>query len=461
MRCVKNEKMIFCLCILAVGVCLFPRSGAAVIVGTVTELVMAVDAANAGGDKNILVRDGAYTLDAALVIRADNVTVRGASGNRDTVILRGNGMEGDVSHIFLVEADNFTAREMTLRDVYYHAIQMQPWAQAPSIINLHILDTYEQIVKVAYDDNRPEVHSDNGLVENCLFEYSAGIGPQYYIGGVDAHSAWNWVIRGNTFRDIRSPSVSIAEHAIHFWSDSRNTLVERNIIVNCDRGIGFGLGDRGHHGGIIRNNFIYHDSSEGYADVGISLESAPGAQVYNNSIYQKNTYPNAIEYRFEATTGVLIANNLTNRAITQRNGASGTLSNNVAAALSSWLVDVSSGNLHLATPVPSVVDQAIFIEGLTDDIDGNGRPQGGGYDIGADEYGISDSCPDCSGDVVVVGDISFPADATCECVGSASITIGPGVTVHLGATVTFKAPVVYVNAGFSVGNGSTVVIQQK
>lgn len=452
------------LFMLAVGLCLSPRSGAAVTAGTVAELVQAVEAANSGGDKNILVQDGTYTLDFAVVIRSDGVTVRGASGNRGAVILKGTGMEGDVSHIFLVEADNFTARDMTLRDVYYHAIQVQPYAQAPSMINLHILDTYEQMVKVAYDGRYPDVHSDNGLVENCRFEFSAGIGPQWYIGGVDAHHAFNWVVRNNTFVNIRSPEDPdaggrVAEHAIHFWNGSRNTLVEKNTIVNCDRGIGFGLGSQGHVGGIIRNNMIYHHATQDLGDVGISLETVTDAQVYNNTIYQEHAYPNAIEYRFSATTGLLIANNLTNRAIAQRDGASAELSNNVTNAESAWFVNPTAGDLHLATPVPTVVNQGRYIEGLNDDMDGDSRPQGGGYDIGADEF--SGSCPDCSGDEVVIDNATFAAGATCECIAETSITVGGDVLVEIGAMVTFMAPIVRITPGFHAESGAIVHIRQE
>ena len=445
---------------LALGLCLLPGQSSAVTVSTVAGLVQAVEDANSGGDKEILIEDGIYTLNSALVIRSDGVTVRSVSGNRSAVTVKGTGMNGGVSHIFLVEADNFTVRDMTLRDVYYHAIQMQPYAQAPTMINLHILDTYEQMIKVAFDFNQPDIHSDNGLVEDCLFEYSAGIGPQYYIGGVDAHHARDWVIRGNTFRNIRSPGRQIAEHAIHFWSDSRNTLVERNTIINCDRGIGFGLNDRGHIGGIIRNNMIYHDSSEGFADVAIGLESASDAQVYNNSIYQEHTYPNAIEYRFTTTTGVLIANNLTNKAIAERDGASATLSSNVTDASSTWFVNPPAGDLHLASQVPAVVNQGTFIAGLVDDIDGEVRPEGGGYDIGADEYTASGLCPDCSDDVVVLEDTTFASGTTCECVGATSITAGPGVTVQNGATVTFTAPTVTLQPGFHAETGSVVNIRE-
>ncbi len=371
------------------GLMLDPDSGqiaeTGVVVDTVNELVSAVDEANAGGVATILLADGTYDLTDMLPIWAAGITVRSQSGNRDAVILRGQGMHGAVTHIFNVAGNGFSARDMTLRDVSQHAVQLQIDVDDVSLRNLHILDTGEQMVKVAYSPSDPR-SSDNGRLEYSRLEYSAGIGPQWYIGGIDAHFARNWTVRNNTFVGIRSPSGDVAEHAIHFWSDSENTLVEGNTIVNCDRGIGFGLGGRGHSGGIIRNNMIYHDTSEGFADVGIGLESAAGAQVYNNTILFGHSYPNAIEYRFSGTTGVLIANNLTNRAIAQRDGSSATLEYNLTGALPEWFVDPPAGDLHLAAAYSSVVDQGTAVIGLSDDFDGEARPQGAGIDIGADEF---------------------------------------------------------------------------
>jgi hypothetical protein len=295
-------------------------------------------------------------------------------------------MTGNVSHIFNVAGTDFTARDMTLRLAANHAIQLQPSATGASILNLVIQDTGEQMIKGSWDSSNPDIAADNGHVEGCLFQYTAGIGPQYYIGGMDVHRARNWVVRSNTFMYIRSPEEDLAEFAIHFWSNAENTLVERNTIINCDRGIGFGLGDRGHVGGIIRNNMIYHDGSEGRNDVGISLDSTQDAQVYNNTIYLAHDYPNAIEYRFAATTGVYIANNLTNRAITARDDASGAEADNLTNAQDAWFRDLAAGDLHMAYAVPELVDRALAIEGLVDDHDGQARPQGAGYDIGADEY---------------------------------------------------------------------------
>ena len=106
------------------------------------------------------------------------------------------------------------------------------------------------------------------------------------------------------------------------------------------------------------------------------------------------------------------------------------------------------------------MNQGSFIAGLVDDIDGEVRPEGGGYDIGADEYTASGLCPDCSDDVVVLEDTTFASGTTCECVGAASITAGPGVTVQNGATVTFTAPTVTLQPGFHAETGSVVNIRE-
>jgi hypothetical protein len=363
----------------------FVSMGNAVVVTNVTELIDAIDDANSGGDKLIECENGTYPLPDLLHIIADSITVQSLNGERDSVIIQGQGMGGGVSHVFLVQGSDFCLRDLTLGWVANHGIQIQGEQNAdrPVVSNIHFVDTYEQMLKTSAGGTE---FSDSGLVEYCLFEYSAGIGPQYYIGGIDCHRSRYWIVRNNVFKNIRSPSGSLAEHAIHFWNNSEHTLVESNLILTCDRGIGFGLGSSQHTGGIIRNNMIYHDTTEGFADVGIGLETAPDAEVYNNTIFFENSYPNSIEYRWPATMNVYIANNLTNKAIVARDGATGIDTNNVTNALPSWFVDVGSGDLHLNYEVVSVVDKGIFISGLTEDFDGDARPQGPGYDIGADEY---------------------------------------------------------------------------
>ncbi len=90
---------------------------------------------------------------------------------------------------------------------------------------------------------------------------------------------------------------------------------------------------------------------------------------------------------------------------------------------------------------------------------GNSRPQGDGWDMGAIESegdAIPSGCPDCSGDNVVLKAVTFPADITCQCVCTESITIGAGVIIKNGAQVTFDAPQIKVKSMFHAEKGAVV-----
>jgi hypothetical protein len=139
------------------------------------------------------------------------------------------------------------------------------------------------------------------------------------------------------------------------------------------------MGDSGHGDGVIRNNFVHTTR-----DVGIVLENAQGVDVYNNSLYTEN-YANSIEYRFSGTSGGEIINNLANGAITSRDGGTASLSSNVTTAGSSWFFSAGTGDLHLTSSASGVIDQGETIPGVVVDYDGDERPLGSGYDIGADE----------------------------------------------------------------------------
>jgi hypothetical protein len=313
------------------------------------------------------------------------------SGDRDRVVIEGDSMSSTarVKNLVRVAASGFHLSGVTLQKAGWHAVQVVGEANADNVVlrNCVLRDAYEQLLKVSVSASAPDVTADGGLVENCLFEYSAGIGPQYYIGGIDAHGSKNWVVRGNTFRDIASPGGGISEFAVHFWSGSADNLVERNVIIDCDRGIGFGMDGRGNRGGVIRNNFVHHTSNtDPYADVGIALTESPGTRVYNNTVFTENNFGWSIEYRFTATRDVQITNNLTNRPIIARDGGLASLSGNYVSAMRSMFTLQSAGDLRLVGSIPGVVDSALPVAGLINDIDGKSRPRGAAADIGAFEF---------------------------------------------------------------------------
>jgi hypothetical protein len=307
-----------------------------IVIKNVHEFYQAVAQANKSSrGMIILVQDGHYNLPHRVVLSRENTDISSVSDNPDDVVFIGKGMKKRPSTeiLFDIQASNISLRGITIGESANHLIQVRAEDNVDnfSLSNCVLRDAYEQLLKVSGGKHPQHPHSDNGLVENCMFEYTAGVGPQYYIGGIDAHRIRNWRIINNVFRYIASPSDHIAEHAIHIWNDSADNSVIGNLIINSDRGIGFGMGDKAlqNSGGIIANNVILHsDKTHPFADTGIILESSPNTVVADNTILLATGYPNAIEYRFSRTTAVVIEGNITNKAIKARNGGSATLLNN-------------------------------------------------------------------------------------------------------------------------------------
>jgi len=73
---------------------------------------------------------------------------------------------------------------------------------------------------------------------------------------------------------------------------------------------------------------------------------------------------------------------------------------------------------------------------------------------------LRSACPDCPPDGVITNVTYFPG-TICSCNNATSITIGPGVTIKNGATVTFKAPRVIINNYFHAESGALVRIMQE
>ena len=363
-----------------------------ITVHNVNELDAAiVQASLNNGYTTILIEPGTYQLNTNLRFIGANMshlTILGSTGNPDDVYIKGKGWNNsDVTHVFNVAADHFTLAHVTIGEVYYHPIQVHSNPEDADdflVQNVKFVDAKEQLLKVSAGGNK---FADRGKVLCCSFEFTSGIAFQYYTGGIDAHRAKDWIVRYNTFKHIRSPESNLAEHAIHFWRASTGTVVDANLIINCDRGIGFGLGPdvaSGHSLGLVMNNFVHCSR-----DVGIGLESASDARIYNNTVIVEN-YNNAIEYRFPTTTNVHIANNLVNGLITDRSsGSTGTIQNNLIISDLDIFVDAEHYDFHIQGEPENIKDSGISVSGVDTDYDCGSRPTGSGLDIGADELSIS------------------------------------------------------------------------
>lgn len=392
-------------------------AGNVVTVSTEPELQAAVR--NLASDTTILIAPGTYRLTNTLYIgfrSLDGVAIRGASGKRDDVVLVGPGMTngnfGSTPYgIWTGEGvQSILIADLTIRDFYSHPIILNAGTESPHIYNVRLADGGEQLLKSNPSSSGGGV--DHGVVEYSVLEYT-DTSRDWYTNGIDVHGGAGWVIRHNLFRNIRAPFGQLAGPSILMWQGSRDTIVDANTFVNCQREIAFGLDDisgNEHTGGVIRNNFIYRDSWVS-GDVGIILSDAPSAQVLHNTMLGSGSYPNAIEYRFVGTTNVLIANNLVDRAIVARDGATATLLNNSTAAAPRLFVNPAVGDLHLAATAAGAIDTAVPVAAAGMDWDGEPRLQGV-PDLGADETTIAAAAPalNSSPDGISGGSLSSSPD---------------------------------------------------
>lgn len=374
-----------------------PTSPTNVNVSTIAGLQSAITSLTS--NTTILLADGAYNITAPLYLPQNitNVTIKGASGNREAVIIKGSGMTSS-SAALAFWADNvngITFQDMTIRDLYQHAIILNGGVNNPVFRNLHIVDIGDQFLK-----NNPTSDKlsgvDNGLLENSLLEYSTAA-PDIYTNGLDVHRGSNWMVRNNTFKNFRTAS-GLAGPAVLIWNGSSDTTVARNIFLNNQRDIAFGLdpnnpalGSTDHARGLIANNFMYKINSIA-PDVAIGVFDSPQTKVYHNTILLNGGYPNAIEYRFSRTTGVDIKNNLADASIAARDGSSGVVSNNLNSASTAMFMNPATGDLHLKSTATAAIDKGVTVS-VSEDFDGQPRPQGIAADIGADEYSITATPP--------------------------------------------------------------------
>jgi hypothetical protein len=125
--------------VLGIGVMFLSATAQArvVNVSTASQLVSAV--LNALPGDEIVIAPGTYTVNVYLSIRASDVTVRGATGNRDDVIVQGLGMNTSSAAAkegFNLYANDITIQDLTVQEFYYHAIHFQVNIYRPRIRNV-------------------------------------------------------------------------------------------------------------------------------------------------------------------------------------------------------------------------------------------------------------------------------------------------------------------------------------
>jgi hypothetical protein len=370
------------------------------------ELPSIVGAATAG--TTILLEDGTFTITAPLWFRTAGVALRSVSNDATKVTIDANYA---VNETIAIQASNVTVAHVTLTRSIDHLVHASPPDGTTNVTGtvlygIRFIDGGEQFVKVNPNAARG-AYVDQGRVECSSFELTNAGRPHIepnpggcYTGGIDVHGGWDWVVRNNRFASIYCDNGSLPEHAVHFWTGSRGTLVENNVITNCGRGIGFGLGDTrgervypdrphggallGHYDGVIRNNVIWANNA--FYDTGIELHVARRPVVLHNTVVHgtgATRFFRSIDYRYP-DTDVVIVNNLT-LGVGPRDGAQGTVANNYDTTPLDFFVNATGLDFHLRPTATNAIDRGQVRSESGIDIDGQAHDQGA-PDLGADEY---------------------------------------------------------------------------
>lgn len=384
-----------------------PPEGELIEVSPGDDLVQAIAAASEGA--TVLLDDGTYDVGGAeyIVFDVPGVTLRSRSGDPSSVVIDGGYQIGSILN---VQADDITIAEVTLQRCQWHPIHVTGGADSDTtgtlIYRVRVIDPGQQAIKINANEG---TYADDGIIA-CSTLLLTDAGREHvsdcYTGGIDAHLAHGWWVHDNLIEGFFCAQ-GLSEHAVHFWNSGRDTVVERNRIVDCARGIGFGLGESGngtsrdygddacpgasfvgHYGGVIRNNMVFASSSALFAseygcDSGVSLEQACGTQVLHNTVFTTEPPFVSMEYRF-ANTDVLIANNLTSHRILERDGATAELVGNLTDVPEETFVDAAAGDLHLAEGSPAI-DAAEPVPEASVEVDFDGEVRSGARDVGADE----------------------------------------------------------------------------
>ncbi|MBN1809486.1 MAG: right-handed parallel beta-helix repeat-containing protein [Planctomycetes bacterium] len=359
-----------------------PPHGHIVNVNRVEQLYSAV---NSSPGTTVLIADGHYYLPTFVRLQKNGITIRGASGDPSKVILDGSRCS-EKELIWFEGGDDCMVADITLQNAPVHGftIKGESDTQRTVIYNCRIRNVWERSIKgTAPKDNPEATRPAGGRIQYCVFivdhrktvnDYAGGD----YIAGIDMMWLKDWVISDNVFVGIQGKN-GVGRGAIFIWNNSEDVIAERNLIVDCDRGICFGNPSGGSlhmTRGIIRNNYIVAGGN-----TAIEVCRTKDTIVCNNTVY--NAGKGYSVHFFQGAAGGRFINNLIQGRLVVDGGVENR--NNVNAGLRNMVVNAIVGDLHLTAAAQTAIKKGIPLPEVTDDFDGH--PRTGPPDIGADEFG--------------------------------------------------------------------------
>lgn len=373
-----------------------PPKGKVIRVASVKELFEAVEKAEP--NTTIMVAEGHYHLPRRLEIRKDGITLRGESGRRERVILDG-GKHRLGELLAVTGCSDVTVADLTVQNIRWNGIKLDTdtGVHRVTIYNCIIHNVWQRGVKgvrvppnvprptgcriqyCVFFNDRPKTFDDDPTDNPQTFNGN-------YVGGIDVMFAQGWVISDNVFVGIQGRTRE-GRGAIFLWHDSRDCIVERNIIIDCDVGIALGNSwkppDIEIHCTrvIVRNNFITR-----CPESGIVADYTKDCLIAHNTIHDPKNKLGRLIRLVHNNEGLKVINNLLSGPPIKNESPSHIilLNNLVVPDYSDAFADALRGNLHLTARATEAIDKGVPLPEVTEDIDR--KPRTSKPDIGAHEF---------------------------------------------------------------------------
>jgi hypothetical protein len=201
------------------------------------------------------------------------------------------------------------------------------------------------------------VQSSDNLIQGCDIYDVSGYGVHLY-NGYQGLTARNNIVRNNRIHDI------------HRSGDTRMTG-----IIDADNVSGTK----------IYNNLLYNIGTAGSIGAGIDVYSSSSSEVYNNTIYGSAAGGIVVD---PYASGAIVTNNISynNAGGNYSDAGSGTVARSNLFGIDPLFVSPSNADFQLRS-TSAAIDTGVALSVVTTDLNGNKRPQGTAYDIGAFEFG--------------------------------------------------------------------------
>ena len=368
--------------------------GPTILVSDVRELIRAIRQTEPG--QTILIEDGHYMMPRYVQISADNVTLRGASGHRERVII--DGAESRHRELLGIRAcSGVTIADLTIQNIQCNGfkINSETNVQKLTIHNCIIHNIWQRGIKGVKvpKASREAIRPRDCRIQYCLFyndrpkrlsDDPADIAKGNYVAGIDVMFAKDWIISDNVFVGIQGRTYE-GRGAVFIWHDSQDCVIERNIIIDCD--VGLQLGNPHKPSEIqyhcvrctARNNFITRAP-----EAGIVTVYTKDCKLLNNTIHDPESKLRRLLRTVFTNDGLLIANNLiSGPGIRNESESKITFLNNLIKDSTNAFIDPARGDLHLKNTAIEAIDKGLSRAEVVEDADR--EPRGARPDIGADE----------------------------------------------------------------------------